>query len=310
MAGIGIVINPHSKKHRRQPEKVKKLGYILGDKGSCESTKDLNDISRVAEEFKEREIDILCISGGDGTNHCTLTSFIDVYGDTPFPKITFLRGGTMNTIAAAMRIKGSPEDILSNIVEKYHFNESFEILERPVLKVNNKYGFIFGTGFINNFLDLYYHNGIPGPKKALKLMANTIGSTVINGDLSKKLFEPYKCRIIADGEIHPFNEVVGLASSTIKYIGFGFNPFYRAYESLNKFQLLGFNTSARQFIRLLPTMFAGKPNLFKNDNFDLLSKEISLESDEPIPYQIDGDIQKPTTKIDLSLGPRLKIIIK
>ena len=63
--GIGVVVNPYSRKNRKNPEAIKKLGYIIGDKGSCEATRSLSDVERVAREFMEKGVEILALSGGD-----------------------------------------------------------------------------------------------------------------------------------------------------------------------------------------------------------------------------------------------------
>src|SRR3990167_10568117 len=142
MAGIGVILNPYSKKYRDNPERMKRMGFIVGDKASCKQTEDLADLKRVADEFKSRDIDILAISGGDGTNHCTLTHFIRVYGEKPLPKICFLRGGTLNTVASSIGVKGTPEAILSNLLVKYHEDVPFETRDLWLTKINDEYGFI------------------------------------------------------------------------------------------------------------------------------------------------------------------------
>ena len=109
MAGIGIILNPKARSYKHNPGRMERLGFIVGDKASCHATQDVLDVEALAKEFKEKEIEILGISGGDGTNHVTLTTFINVYGDKPLPKVAFLRGGTMNNVANALGVKGLPE---------------------------------------------------------------------------------------------------------------------------------------------------------------------------------------------------------
>ena len=75
MAGIGVILNPHSRSNRNNPDRVKRFGFIVGDKGSCHETKTLDDVKKLAHEFRDREIEILGISGGDGTLHKTLNVF-------------------------------------------------------------------------------------------------------------------------------------------------------------------------------------------------------------------------------------------
>jgi len=118
MPGIGIILNPYSSLYRNDPERLKRVGFIVGDRGSCHATDTLDDVRELASEFKERDIDILGISGGDGTNHKTLTAFIKVYGEKPLPRIAFLRGGTANNTATQLGIRGTPERILSNLMFK------------------------------------------------------------------------------------------------------------------------------------------------------------------------------------------------
>ena len=79
MSGIGVISNPKSRKNKKDPELMKKLGYILGDNGISYQTNTIDDIYKVAEEFRKKKIDILCINGGDGTNHVTLSVFLQVY---------------------------------------------------------------------------------------------------------------------------------------------------------------------------------------------------------------------------------------
>ncbi|MBC8231279.1 hypothetical protein H8E77_17140, partial [bacterium] len=110
-------------------------------------TKKPDDISEVAREFLDREIDLLVVSGGDGTCHLTLTKFIQVYGSIEFPLIVHTRSGTMNTVAHSLScIKGTPQKIVSTVVEKYRRGEPFTLTERNILKANDWYGFIIGSG--------------------------------------------------------------------------------------------------------------------------------------------------------------------
>ena len=123
MSGIGIITNPHSKLNKRNPQRTALLGYILGEKGRLEVTNNLDDLGRVAREFKSKNIGILAINGGDGTICRTLTAFIQVYGNAPLPKVALLRGGTINVLANNLGIAGSPEQVLYRLVEVYSNEE-------------------------------------------------------------------------------------------------------------------------------------------------------------------------------------------
>ncbi|MBI4124930.1 MAG: sphingosine kinase, partial [Deltaproteobacteria bacterium] len=86
MAGIGVILNPYSRSNRKNPERAEELGFIVGDKGSCYATHSIEDVKKLAREFKSRSIDIIGIAGGDGTYQKTLTVLVHVYGRDPLPK--------------------------------------------------------------------------------------------------------------------------------------------------------------------------------------------------------------------------------
>lgn len=308
MPGIGVVLNPHSKRYRKNPERLKKMGFIVGDKGSCAQTNDLHDIRRVAEEFKNREIDILALSGGDGTNHVTLTTFIEIYGDRPLPKIVFLRGGTLNTIAYSCGIFGSPEKVLSNLLYKYHEDEPFETTEIDIMNVNGKYGFIWGCGLIYNFMAIYYKHGIPSPASAAWTLTKSVWSALFNGPLACKMFERMDAEIEVDGKAWPFRNYSAIFAGSIEYLGLGFKVFYKAREP-KRFHAIGFSLAPRGILPYVPLMFLGRPSGCP----DLVESEASqmvVRLAIPQAYTIDGDLHPATDRFDIKMGPRLTVIVR
>ncbi|HEY8078992.1 MAG TPA: diacylglycerol kinase family protein, partial [Labilithrix sp.] len=76
--GIGVVFNPRSGRNVRDPRAAGRLARALGDNGVVRETKSIDELYRVAEDFRKLDIDVLGISGGDGTNGVTITGFLDV----------------------------------------------------------------------------------------------------------------------------------------------------------------------------------------------------------------------------------------
>ena len=117
MAGIGVVLNPKSSRNRRNPRAASRLARVLGDAGVVREAHSVEELRRIAEEFRALSIDVLAIAGGDGTNHVTLTGFLAVYGDRALPKVALLRGGTMNTVANSIGVRrGRSESLLEGLV--------------------------------------------------------------------------------------------------------------------------------------------------------------------------------------------------
>lgn len=306
MGGIGIILNPHSKKHKLDPDRLKQLAFIVGDKGSCKETSDLGDLYRVVEEFKTRDIEILAIGGGDGTNHVTLTSLIKVYGEKPLPRITFLRGGTLNTLATACNIKGSPEKILSNLIYKYHEDEKLPIKEVDIMSINGAYGFIFGTGVIYRFMQKYYE-GIPSPMRAATTLGHSIISALVNGSMARSIFERYEGEVSVDGKKWPFKNYSALYAGSVDRLGFNFRVFHYS-EEVGKFHAVGFSLPPRNILRHVPRMFVGAPSQC-DELIENPASEMIMRFEEPQGYTIDGDMIAPVKEISVKTGPRLKIIV-
>lgn len=309
MAGIGVILNPYSKKYKKNPRKAKKMGFIVGDKASCKETEDLADLRRVAEEFKTRDIDILAISGGDGTNHCTLTTFIQVYGDKPLPKIVFLRGGTLNTVAATIGIKGSSETILSNLLVKYHEDIPFETKEVCLSKINNEYGFIFGLGVIYNFMDAYYKYGNLSPAIAFKTLVHSIISAIGNGRFASEMFDRFDGDITVNGKKWPFANYSAIYTGMINQLGLNFRVFYLTDKYPDKFHAVGFSTTPQNILFYVPWMYLGRssgcPNLLEES-----ASEMTIKLKKPLPYTIDGDMKPPLDYFHITQGPRLTVLVK
>lgn len=314
MPGIGIVTNPHSRRNRRHPKGVERLGYILGrEDHRHETTSRPDDVRGVAERFKEAGVEILGLNGGDGTNHVTLTSFLEVYGDEPLPLIAFLRGGTMNTISNAIGIRGTPGTILLNIAEKYHLGREFEITERNILRVDTEhachYGFIFGNGFISNFLEVYYSDPNPSPLVAAKTLARLVASSAVGGQAAKNLFRPFRARVVADGRRWEQEQYTAVVASSIEQIGLGFRPFIRCRQAPDHFNVLGIVTGMLDYALELPRIRLGMPvtpEKMRNE----IAREVHFESDQPIEYTIDGDLHVSDGPVRLSSGPRLRLIVR
>lgn len=307
MAGIGVVLNPYSKSYKKNPDKLKHMAFIVGDKASCKPTEDIADLHRVADEFKSRDIDILAISGGDGTIHCTLTAFLKVYGEKPLPKITFLRGGTLNTIAATMGIKGQTETLLSELLIKYHEDRELQVRRLRLTKINESYGCIFGMGVIYNFMEDYYKNPVVNPLVAGKTLISSVFSAFFNGKIASRMFARVDAEVTVDGVRWPFANYSALFSGSIRQLGLEFNVFRHMLEQNEKFHAIGMSVTPQALIPYLKRLHDGKPPE-SEDILDAAASEMHIKLEKPLPYTIDGDMLEPLDEFHVSVGPELTVV--
>jgi diacylglycerol kinase (ATP) len=306
MAGIGIIVNPNSKFYRKDSSRVEDLAFIIEGKGHFKATRNLAELESAATDFKSKDIEILAISGGDGTLQETLSTFAHLYKDKPLPKIALLKGGTMNTVATSMKIRGTPQSILASLIRKQESEDQFRIEKRNLISVNGEYGFLFGNGLFYNFLKIYTQD--PSVARGFFLLSRASISAFFCTKFSAKIFEPVSTKLTIDGKERITKDFSAVSCSTIPYIGFGFNPFFKALEKDTNFHIIGFPKNPRTLALNLPKFFLGRdpkdPNLF-ND----AGSTVIIETGKPIGYQLDGELKNPTSKVTVQTGPRLAFII-
>jgi diacylglycerol kinase (ATP) len=307
--GIGLITNPRSRAYKRDPSVPRKLGYLIGSHGTAEATRSLDDLYRVCEEFKKERIEILGISGGDGTMHHTLTAMIRTYGEQELPLVAMLRGGTMNTIANSLGIRGQTPKLLFELVDKHRRQQPFDVFEKEVLQVDDKYGFIFGNGIVYNFMHEYYATGSPSPATAAKLISRAAASAMVGGPQAQRIYRRFRAHVVADGDVWACDDFITVAAACVSQIGLGFTPFYRCDEQPHKFAVLGIHTTALGFVTELPRIFSGKP-MRRDKVIDTVASEVRFTplGNENLEYMIDGDLYDRAGELVLKVGPRLRFI--
>jgi diacylglycerol kinase family enzyme len=308
LPGIGVINNPHSRKNRKNPDWMESLGYIVGTRGSSVATQRVEDVDTLVRQFHAQQIDILAINGGDGSNSVALTALIKAYGQDPLPRIALLRGGTMNIHANSCGIKGTPSGLLVHLVNKYREGLAFETTWRDTLRIGDRYGFVFGNGFIHSFLEALYQQG-KSAWGASKLLGRGVASSFVGGPFAKRLFSGVQAKVTIDGEELPQRAFAAIAAATVSQIGLSFKAFHRWDERPYSFHLLGVMCSPMRFASALPKIFIGR-KVSDRKMIELVASELVLEAKRPLGYTLDGENHLAGRKLTVTCGPRLEIVVR
>jgi diacylglycerol kinase (ATP) len=311
MPGIAVVTNPRSRRNLRDPRLAGQLAYVLGSKGEVAQPKDRAELADTCRRFRDAGVDVLAVNGGDGTTHTILTALLQVWGDAPLPAVALLRGGTMNTVAASIGIKGSPAELLGRLVAQYHSGEPIGSVERNLLRVSGEvpqYGFLFGNGLISNYLEVYYEGSEPSPTKAAMVLARGILSACVGGALIQRLTRRAEVEVTAGDEVWPWKDYLTVAAGTADNVGLGFKPFFQASRHPGHLHALGIACTAPQFILELPRVRLGRP-LQSPDVGQAVVTRLLLRADRPIAYMVDGDFHVGGQSLEVTVGPRLRLLI-
>lgn len=311
MPGIAVVTNPRSRQNRRNPQMAGQLAYLLGDRGEVAQPQDRASLVEAARRFRDRGVDIVAINGGDGTAHVVLSAFMQAWEGAPLPMVALLRGGTMNTIASGIGVRGRPTDLLGALVARYHSGEPMPLVERNLLCVDMQpaqYGFLFGNGLISNFLEIYYEGSEPSPLKAAWVVTQGIVSVAIGGELGKRMMRPLEVEVFAGDQHWPLRPYLTVTAGTVDDIGLRFRPFFESVRHPGHMHLVGIGCSPWEIVKNLPRIRLAMPIEAPNTQA-LVTTEFTLKANRPIPYMIDGDFYPGQEELRVKIGPRLRMIV-
>ena len=318
MAGIGVVVNPRSRRNLRHPDAAARLQRSIGDVGIVREARSLDELHRIAEEFGRAGIDVLAISGGDGTNSVTLTGFLEVYGPEPLPPVALLRGGTMNTLASSIAVPhDAPQHLLTSLARRYADGgpAAIEWVERDVMSVRPvddgkpQCAFLFGTGVVYGYLAEYYAAGASSPGVAAATLARGIGSALVGSELIRRMSAPFRGTVAFDDTASwPERDYLAIAAGTIAHIGLGFRPFHRFAERQGAFHVLGIHASPTAFVAELPRIGRAQP-IGKGKAFDAVCDRMIVRSaSPPLRYMTDGDLHEARDSVEVTIATRVRLI--
>lgn len=308
MIKIGVITNPHSKLNRKNPSRPRRLAYILGEQGVFEMTESVDHLQQVAENFLDKNIDVLAINGGDGTISHTLSAFIKVYGDKPLPKVALLKGGTMNVTAVNLGIKGGPEELLSLLLEKTSLSEKLEVVSVPSIHVNHNYGFIYADGTSANILKEFYKKKT-GSLGAVWLGVRIWASALFNTAFAKSLIKSSSVELISEDYSTAHNSL-GVFASTIKKLPLGLPIFCHAGKgdshNIHALSVLVEPQKLRwKFLQVIFSKTLGRSTVKES----FICEHLKVRVAENFLYTIDGELYESDGKdVEIQRGPVIEFV--
>ena len=309
MPNIVTIVNPHSGKNKKNPQLVESFRSILGSKGTLLIPQSIEEMEEKIRLLKQENIDVLCVNGGDGTVHKTVTALFQVYGDNPWPKIAILKGGTMNNIARNVGIpllKGA-NSLLKEVVEG-DLNSYKTITKHPLIVDETYAGFIYGTSGISAYLGEYYEGGNPTVWKAAKIAIMSMLSALINGAYVNKIFASRPITIDVDGQKGREDHYTNMGISTVTDLGFYLRPFYATLSRPDIAHLITMNCSPLYILFALPQMWMARPT---NKSYieDMSGQVIDLHFQGEQSFTLDGDLYPVTEGQRIRVGPPIEFIV-
>ena len=295
---VGVLINPLSGKNSRGSASIFQTisehpAVVL------HKVQTPQDVYEALVDFGRREVNLVVISGGDGTVQAALTVLFQNHLFTSQPQFIVLEGGTTNMIAGDVGIVGNQEKALARLLKWMQTgNGRVTRIQRSIIRLqvpghDVKYGMFFGTGIISRGT-LYYHSikntsGLHGfPGICMTIVRFLWGIILRNSQLAA----PAHIKVRVNKQLLQKEDFMLMFVSTLNRLFFGLYPFWGNERGPLRFTAVG--SGARHLLRVLPFLARGRSaskGTKENGYYSHNLEEIELYIADSVV--LDGEIYTP-----------------
>jgi len=282
------------------------MKQILGNNGFAVTTRRSDELEECTRTLHDRGVEIICIAGGDGTVHLAVQEIIRAYREQPLPLILPLPSRTMNNIARPTGYTDTPLEILKQLAASYRTGEIRPGSELLTLRINNRHGFIFGIGFPVKLLAEYYRGRGRGRMKAASVFLRTCWATLLQDQLYREAFAWLRWEVLIDGTRMPLPKYNALLCASVKDLGCGLKPTYRAFEKRGHFHAVVSAIEPLLIPAVLPRILLGigTRNMGIHER---LATHVVIRAEHPLPYFIDGEIYRDHRELSVGAGELVRL---
>ncbi len=314
---VAAFTNPNAGKNTPRAGLGRVVASVLTTPSWVYDTRTLEELEERCEGLRRSCPDIIVVIGGDGTVHQTLTRILREYQQSgmPMPQILVVPTGTMNNVATTLGLTRVPAVRLAELIAaKIRENRPLDVVHLAPMKVNDEYGFLYGSGIVVNFLEEYYRDKENrGAKRAVKVilaaLAHELGCLLTFRKPKNPLMRQVHAKItLPDGNdppVAPFMTHTGILVGTADQIGMGCRGLPDARAKPGTFMLRDTSLSFWGLAANLGMLWAGLPI---PKTYDVNVPRLVVEYEHPTVTQIDGDLKEPTLRDVIEYGPTLSFI--
>ena len=240
----------------------------------------------------------------------TLTPLLRVWPNESLPRVLLAGGGSVNTVAKSLGVRGRPDRVLSRLLAG-----SMRTREdrRPLLRIQAEgtepiVGMIFANGAAPRWLEFYYAHSGRGVRGAVYSVVTILGSVVVSSELARELFSPFEAEVELEGEPVQLDRFTAMAAGGVRHIGLGFAPFTSAGQKPGHFHFLTMDHRGWGFLRRIPALRLGGRRALASLGH-ASAKRVVVRTPKPMPYTVDAELFHGVTRVEIEAGPEIRFLI-
>lgn len=311
---IHLVANLTARGLRSSRARVGAIEALCRGAATLHETRHVGEVRAVMRRAVDDGAALVVLAGGDGTFMSGVSALAAALGDRPWPRVALLPLGTVGTIARNLGEPGEPEALLRSWLAR---PEEVHAHPRPTLSVRGvglegeleeRVGFIVGTGLVARFFEVYEARGAGGIPLAAKIVARVFAESFTGGALAQQILSPIPCELSVEGRSRHARGLSLLCAATVRDLGLGMKVCYRAGESPDHVHLVASCLPPSRLGKRAPLVVAGR-SIGGEDHVDELcgSFEVRFPAGVVGPYVLDGDMFRAHT-VTVRPGPIVPIV--
>jgi diacylglycerol kinase family enzyme len=310
---VDIIVNTTAHRFATQPGLFERLVRACAGAATVHETRSIAALDAASATLASRGTDLVMLSGGDGTFMASVTALARAFGEDRLPRLALVPGGTVATVARNWGMAGEPLDVLERLLRA---PERLRFEPRPTLRVEGttdgatdaRIGFIFGTGLVASFFDVYYARGARGYAGAARIVARVFVESFWGGPLARQVLEPLPCAIEVEGRRLEPEAWSLVCAAVVRDLGIHMLVTHRAGEDPTRPHLVASPLSPRQLGPRAPLVLAGR-RIGGRGHFDDLARDFVVRFPAgPGPYVLDGDMLRASS-VRVSAGPVIRVAV-
>jgi diacylglycerol kinase family enzyme len=306
---VDLVINRRARRLAEGAAVRTALLRVAGEHGArVHETWTLEELDEVARGIRSRGTETVVLAGGDGSHMAGLSALARVFGDA-IPRIALAPGGTVNTVARNLAIRGDAVRSARRAVVAA--GRAGTTTSQPTLRITDdaggeRVGFIVGAGLVASFFDAHYAGGHPGLLGAAALATRVLGGAVAGTALARRILAPVACTLVVDGEASPCRAWSLVLASVLRDVGLHIRATYRGGEG-GRFHVVASGASRQALALDAPRVLAGLP-LRGEPHLDAQATSLAMTFEEQGAYVLDGDVFHART-VRVTPGPTVRLVV-
>lgn len=314
---IDVILNTTARLYRTNPARVDAVRRLCAGRADLHPTATVAELDDICERVAARGSDLVILSGGDGSFMAGVTALSRAFSlrSSPLPPIALLPGGTAATVARNWGFSGDPARHLDRILEA---PRAVRTTPRPTLRVvstlardvgarREHIGFIFGTGLVAKFFDVYTAEGSRGYAGAARIVARIFVESFVGGAYARRVLDPLPCALEVEGRKLPEDAWSLICAAVVKDLGIHMLVTYRAAERLDRPHLVASPLPPHKLGPRAPLVLAGK-RIGGEGHVDDLVRDFTVRFDGEGPFVLDGDMMR-AGEVRVTAGPALDVVL-